>query len=93
MATHHAAAPAAHLTWTEICERYPDRWVALADIAWVNGTDFSFTGAELIGTFAERKAATPTMKELHVANRRSVGCFWTGKLIKGDVDPLWHARP
>jgi len=26
-----------------------------------------------------------------VRSRRSVGCFWTGKLIKGDIDPLWHA--
>ncbi len=53
-------------------------------------TDFAFTVAEVIATFAERKAAMPTMKALHAANRRSVGCFWTGKLIKGDIDPLWH---
>lgn len=92
MVTSQAAAPVEHLTWVEICARYPDQWVALADIAWVNRTDFAFTAAEVIATFAERKAATPTMKELHAANRHSVGCFWTGKLIKGDIDPLWHAR-
>ncbi len=92
MVTSQAAAPAEHLTWNQICARYPDQWVALADIEWVNRTDFAFTGAEVIATFAERKAATPTMKELQAANRRSVGCFWTGKLIKGDIDPLWHAR-
>ncbi|HET9993315.1 MAG TPA: hypothetical protein VFQ65_32490 [Kofleriaceae bacterium] len=92
MVTSEAAVPVEHLTWNEICGRYPDQWVALADIAWVNSTDFTFTRAEVIATFAERKAATPKMKELHAANRRSVGCFWTGKLIKGDIDPLWHAR-
>ena len=86
------AAVVEHLTWNEICARYPDQWVALADITWVNTTDFAFTGAEVVGTFAERKAATPTMKELHAANRRSVGCFWTGKLIKGDINPMWRAR-
>ncbi len=92
MVTSQAAAPVEHLTWTEIRARYPDQWVALADIAWVNRTDFAFTAAEVIATFAERKAATPAMKELHAANRHSVGCFWTGKLIKGDIDPLWHVR-
>jgi hypothetical protein len=91
MRTSQVAAPAEHRTWNEICARYPDQWVALADVAWVNRTDFVFTAAEVIATFAERKAAAPTMKELHAANRRSVGCFWTGKLIKGDIDPLWHA--
>lgn len=93
MVTSQAAAPLKHLTWNEICARYPDQWVVLADIARINRTDFAFTGAEVIATFTERKAATPTMKELHAANRRSVGCFFTGKLIKGDVDPLWHSRP
>ena len=92
MVTQRATATVEHLTWEEICERYPDRWVALADITWVNRTDFAFTSAEVVADFVERKAATPTMKELHAANRRSVGCFFTGRLIKGDVDPLWHSR-
>lgn len=93
MVTHRAAEPVERLTWDEIRSRYPDQWVVLADIARVNRTDFAFTGAEVVATFAERKAATPTMKELHAANRCSVGCFFTGKLIKGDVAPLWHSRP
>jgi hypothetical protein len=93
MVTSQAAAPVEHLSWIEICARYPDQWVALADIAWLNRTDFAFTSAEVIASFAARQAASPTMKALHAANRRSVGCFWTGKLLKGDVDPMWHARP
>ena len=92
MATSNAAAPAERLTWREICTRYPDQWVALADIAWVNRTDFAFTVAEVIASFAERKAATPTMKALHASNRRSVGCFWTGKLIQAEIAPMWRAR-
>jgi hypothetical protein len=93
MVTNRAASPAERLTWDEICRRHPEQWVVLADITRVSRTDFAFTGAEVIATFTERKAATPTMKELHAANRRSVGCFFTGNLIKGDVDPLWHSRP
>lgn len=95
MVTREEASSVAYVaypTWNEICARYPNQWVALADIAWLNRTDFAFTKAEVIATFAERKAATPTMKALHAANRLSVGCFWTGKLIKGDIDPLWHVR-
>lgn len=93
MATPRAAAPVEHLTWNEICARYPNRWVALADIAWVNDTDFEFTGAEVIATFAERKAATPTMKALHADERSSVGCFWTGDLVpKGGSSARWLLR-
>ncbi len=91
MVTSHASSPSEPLTWNEICARHPDQWVALADIAWTDGEGCALAAAEVVATFAERKAATPTMKELHAANRRSVGCFWTGKLIKGDIDPLWGA--
>jgi hypothetical protein len=92
MVTSQAAAPVERFTWDEIRERYPDQWVVLADIVRVSRTDFPFTGAEVIASFEQRKAATPTLKELHAANRRSVGCFFTGRLIKGEVDPLWHSR-
>lgn len=92
MVTHRAAASVELLSWEQICERFPDRWVALANIAWVNRTDFAFTSAEVIADFVERKAASPTMKALLAEKRQSVGCFFTGKLIKGDVDPLWHSR-
>jgi len=83
MATNQAAdrrGDAERLTWDEICARHPDRWVVLADIDWVNDTDFEFTGAEIIATFEIRKAASPTIKALHAADRE-VGCFWTGELI------------
>ena len=84
MVTHRAAdEPIERVTWEDICERHPDQWVVLADIARTNRNDFAFTAAEVIATFAERKAATPTMKALHAANRRSVGCFFTGKLMTG----------
>ncbi|HEY4182676.1 MAG TPA: hypothetical protein VGM90_37855 [Kofleriaceae bacterium] len=92
MVTHHAAEFVRRLTWDEICERYPDQWVVLADIAHFSRTDFAFTDAEIVAAFSERKAASPTMKELYATRRQSVGCFFTGKLIKGDVDPLWHSR-
>jgi hypothetical protein len=27
------------MTWTQICERHPDEWVALVEIEWVNDRD------------------------------------------------------
>lgn len=79
MVTNLAAESEGRLTWDEICARYRDRWVILADITWVNSTDFEFSGAEVIATFETRQPAMSTMKEL-VAQRRKVGCFWTGEL-------------
>lgn len=59
MVTHRAAEPIEHLTWDEICARYPDQWVALADIAWINRTDFAFTGAEVIANFVSARRRRP----------------------------------
>lgn len=80
MATNQAADRAKSFTWDQICTHHPDRWVVLGDIDWVNDTDFEFSSAEVIATFAARKAASPTMKEL-IATGREVGCFWTGELV------------
>jgi hypothetical protein len=80
MATSRAVTSVERLTWVEICERYPDRWVVLDKIDWVNDTDFEFAGADVLATFDTRKAASPTIKSL-IASRRRVGCFWTGNLV------------
>jgi len=37
------------MTWTQICKRYPDEWVALVEIDWVNDRDFDFRTARVIG--------------------------------------------
>lgn len=67
------------LKWDEICHRYPDRWVVLVNIDWVNDTDFDFRGAEIVAMFGQRKDASPTMKAL-IASDREAGCFWTGEI-------------
>jgi hypothetical protein len=80
MVTGQAAAPVEHLTWDAIRVRYPDRWVVLDNIGWVNDTDFELTGADVLAAFETRKAASPTMKSL-IASRHRVGCFFTGELV------------
>jgi len=81
MVTNQAPAPAERrLTWDAIRASYPDRWVALADVEWVDEDGFEFTHAEVVATFPDRKAASPTMKAL-VVTGREVACLWTGERL------------
>jgi hypothetical protein len=81
--TEAIAANLERLTWQEICSRYPDQWVVLADADWVNDTDFEFRSAEVIACHRRRKDASPDVKAM-LAHGRRVGCFWTGE-IRGPV--------
>lgn len=50
----HAARPVAPtisepMTWTAICERYPDQFVCLVEIEWMHPRDFEFRTARVIG--------------------------------------------
>ena len=67
---------AERLAWDEICRRYPNCWVVLANIDHVNDTDFDFRGAEVVATFERRKDASPTMKALLARSRRCVLLDW-----------------
>ena len=71
------------LSWAEICDRYPNQWVVIADADWLNDTDFDFATAEVIATHHRRKDASPDIKTGRARNRE-VGCFWTGE-IRGPV--------
>lgn len=73
------------LTWDEICRRFPDAWVVLADADWANETDFDFASAELLGHHARRRDASPDVKAARAAGRE-VGCFWTGEVRGPSAD-------
>jgi len=74
------------LTWQEICERYPEEWVVLVEIDWVNDRDFEFRNARVASHGKRRKAplieARP-LRELY----RSMGHFFTGR-IRAPLVPL-----
>jgi len=78
-----SGANATRLSWDEICCRYPNQWVVVADADWVNETDFEFVTAEVIASHQRRKDASPDIKAGRALNRE-VGCFWTGE-IRGPV--------
>ena len=67
------------LTWDEICERFPDEWVVLGNIGWINEPDFEFDKASVIGRHKRRRDASPEIKAMRARNVE-VGCFWTGEL-------------
>lgn len=83
MGSEATAAKRERLTWREICDRYPARWVVVADVDWVNDTDFDFRSAEVIACHLSRRDASPNVKAT-LAQGRPVGCFWTGE-IRGPV--------
>jgi hypothetical protein len=43
------------LTWSEICERYPDEWVVLVEVDWINDMDLEFRSARVAGHGKRRK--------------------------------------
>jgi hypothetical protein len=71
--------PGERLSWSEICERFPDQWVVITGADWVNDTDFDFGTAVVLGHFKTRKEASPHIK-VAFHHHQEVGSFWTGKL-------------
>ena len=87
MSTQEAAKTSGEverLTWDEICRRYPDVWVVVADTDWVNDTDFDFRSTEVISQHKRRKEASADI--IRERDRdREVGCFKTGELIPRSI--------
>ena len=49
------------MTWTQICEQFPDEWVALVEIEWVNDRDFDFRSARVAGHGKRRREPPRTL--------------------------------
>jgi len=65
------------LTWKQICERYPDEWVALVEIDWVNDTGFDLRSARVAGHGKQRKEPMLQAAPLWARYHR-IGHFYTG---------------
>lgn len=78
---HTATEPAISdpLTWTEICARYPDQWVALVEVDWVNDNDFDFRSARVAGHGKTRKEPLDQAHPLR-ATYDEIGHFYTGPI-------------
>jgi hypothetical protein len=67
------------LTWSEICTRYPDEWVALVEIDWVTENDLEFRSARVAGHGKTRKAPLDQARPLR-ARYDEIGHFLTGPI-------------
>jgi hypothetical protein len=67
------------LTWPEICARYPDEWVALVEIDWLNENDLEFRSARVAGHGRTRKAPLDQARPLR-ARYDEIGHFFTGPI-------------
>ena len=66
------------LPWAEICRRYPDQWVALVDIDWIDNTD-EFSAARVAGHGPKR--ADPLAQARQFQSRfEEIGHFFTGRV-------------
>ena len=67
------------LTWSEICARYPDEWVALVEIDWVNENDLDFHSARVAGHGKMRREPLAQARPLRT-RYEEIGHFFTGPI-------------
>lgn len=82
MVEHRAAADPIvtdPLTWPEICARYPDQWVALVEIDWVNENDLDFRSARVAGHGKTGREPLDQARPLR-ARYDEIGHFFTGPI-------------
>jgi hypothetical protein len=65
-----------HLSWEDICLRYPDQWVALVEIDWIEDTD-EFRTARVAGHGPRRADPLVQARPLR-ARYEEIGHFFTG---------------
>lgn len=63
-------------TWGQICERFPDQWIALVALDWVDDRDEPFRTALIAGHGSHREALAQARPLLKLFDR--IGPFFTG---------------
>lgn len=74
------------LSWNEICERFPEEWVAVVDIEWVNDRDFDFRSARVAGHGKKRREPMQQAASLW-SSYPEIGHFYTGR-VRAPMAPL-----
>ena len=77
------AEPSERLTWKQMCERFPEEWVVVAETTREGETDYKFETAVVLGHFKRRKDASPYIKSAF-STYAEIGCYWMGK-IRGPI--------
>ncbi len=66
------------MTWAEICQRYPERWVVVVDADWLDDHGVEFRTARVVGHHVRRATALDEAQPLTWGVRR-LGCFFTSR--------------
>jgi hypothetical protein len=64
------------MTWIEICERFPDQWIALVALDWLDDRNQPFRTALVAGHGSRRDALDQARPLLKLFDR--MGPFFTG---------------
>ena len=72
----HARTVSEPMTWSEICERFPDQWIALVALDWADEYDEPFRTALVAGHGSRRKALQQAKPLLKLFDQ--IGPFFTG---------------
>ncbi|HET7505784.1 MAG TPA: hypothetical protein VFK02_32415 [Kofleriaceae bacterium] len=65
------------MTWREICERFPDQWIALVALDWADDRDEPFRTALVAGHGSHREALEQARPLLKLFEK--MGPFFTGQ--------------
>lgn len=76
--------PTELMTWAQICERFPEQWVALVEMDWNDETD-EFTVARVAGHGVTRAEPFAQMRRAGL-HYDGVGHFFTGRVRAHAVD-------
>jgi hypothetical protein len=64
------------MSWNEICERFPDQWIALVALDWMDDRDQPIRTALVAGYGSRREALAQARPLLKLFDR--IGPFFTG---------------
>jgi hypothetical protein len=73
-------------TWSEICERFPDQWVALVALDWVDEGDRPFRTALVAGCGSRAEALAQARPLLKLFER--IGPLFTGGEPGAPLPPI-----
>jgi hypothetical protein len=73
----HARTVSEPMTWNEICERFPDQWIALVALDWADEHDEPFRTALVAGRGSHHEALQQARPLLKLFDK--IGPFFTGE--------------
>jgi hypothetical protein len=79
----HVSEP---MSWTEICERFPDQWIALVALDWADEGDRPFRTALVAGHGSRREALDPSKPLRKLFD--PMGPFFTGQRAIPELPPI-----